>query len=159
MSEEINLFFMTTITVWSRTSSSVLLGWSALTANHKMKCYRSKQVFFWQSCCDFVRSFNEKGSHVTVSKENTVTQFNAYKKTKPLPVVIYADFESTGTWKFVTKRRSRKYSRGWKDHREHKANSFRIRVLCTASEGFRDRYCLPLGPAVTYPNDKIWTKI
>jgi hypothetical protein len=59
----------------------------------RMKCYRSK-VFF-DNHVAICKELNEKGSHVTVPKENTVTQFNAYKKQKPLPVVGYADCETS----------------------------------------------------------------
>ena len=41
------------------------------------------------------QDLNENGSNIIMPKENTYTKFNDYAKQKKLPIVMYADFESS----------------------------------------------------------------
>ena len=91
-------------------------------SSHKYNCPYCLKSYSNTECyknhISLCQTLNEKGSHIIMPKENTYTKFNDYAKQKKLPVVMYADFESSlencndEKRKYITKK--------------HVANSYRL---------------------------------
>ena len=68
-------------------------------SSHKYNCPHCLKSYSNTDCYKnhiaLCQDLNEKGSNVIMPKENTFTKFNDYAKQKKLPVVMYADFESS----------------------------------------------------------------
>jgi hypothetical protein len=149
---------MTTITVWSRTSSVLLGVITNLSAN------AACEVLPVQRCFDnhvaICKGLTRKEVMLR-SKENTVTQFNAYKTNKTLTDVIYADFESTLVpGKFMQKKDAQGNIVRLKKTtslRNTRPTHSRIRVESSVYRSWGwDRYCLSWGRFCSqiYPNDR-----
>jgi len=90
-----------------------------------LKCYRNKESF--ESHVSICSELNSNGSLVTLPKDGSKTKFNAYKKQKKLPIVIYADFESSLIEGNSVRKNGIETEKSYVTA-EHKPNSYRIRV-------------------------------
>lgn len=73
----------------------------------------------------YCQEFNENGSFVTMPEPNTFTYFTDFAKQKKLPIVLYADFESS-----LQKSNDKKYIVA-----SHIANSYRIKIVSPLNLG------------------------
>ena len=100
--------------------------------DHKFVCYRCFKSYRNKECFDkhesVCQELNENGSYVTTPKEDTTTKFNNYKRQKRLPVVIYADFESSLLQADNYTKNNKTFEKSYITAK-HEANSFRIRIV------------------------------
>lgn len=121
--EVINLFFHDDHYSLIKNYSRFCGGGHDHTCPNCMKSYANTNCY--KHHLEICKELNENGSAIIMPKENTITQFNDYAKQKRLPVVIYADFESSlmkhedEKKKYITTK--------------HTANSYRIRIVSDVS--------------------------
>jgi hypothetical protein len=128
--EVINLFFHDNHYSLIKTYSRFCGGRHDYNCPNCMKSYANTDCY--KRHLAMCKDLNQNGSNVIMPKENTVTQFNDYAKQKRLPVVIYADFESSlmkhedEKKKYITTK--------------HTANSYRIRIVSDVDLGIDLNY-------------------
>ena len=93
--------------------------------SHQYNCPRCLKGYKNTNCYKnhllLCKELNENGSTVVMPKEGTFTKFNDYNKQKRLPVVMYADFESS-LMKHTDE--NKKYIKA-----KHTANSYRLKIV------------------------------
>ena len=116
--EVINLFFYDNHYSLIKTFSRFCGSTHQYSCPYCLKSYVNTESY--KRHVNMCQDLNENGSNIVMPKENTYTKFNDYAKQKKLPIVMYADFESS-LEKCVDK--ERKYITS-----KHVANSYRLLI-------------------------------
>jgi len=127
--EKINLFY------WDG-HYSLIKNYSRFFGGHQHVCENCTLTYANHECylkhVADCKNLNENGSLVKAAEEGTVTKFTGYKKQKRLPVVIYADFESSLVDSNVVSKNGKEREVGYVNAR-HDANSYRIQIVSDVS--------------------------
>ena len=91
--EVINLFFYDNHYSLIKTFSRFCGTTHQYSCPYCLKSYANTECY--KRHVNMCQDLNENGSNIIMPKENTYTKFNDYAKQKKLPIVMYADFESS----------------------------------------------------------------